>query len=56
MKVKNETQASQGVWFSGDLIWIKPGDSHEGEMTEAESKLVDLNEGLKVAGKPTAKA
>lgn len=52
MKVTNNSQALQGVWFSGDLVWIKPGASHEADMTEAEAKLLDLNEQMKAVGKP----
>lgn len=54
MKVINNAQAARGVWFKGDLVWLKPGEDHEGEMTEAEAKLVDLDDNLKVTGKPAA--
>jgi hypothetical protein len=51
MKVTNKSQAKQGVWFSGELKWIAPGDSAEGDMTEAEAKLLEGNDNLDVSGK-----
>ncbi len=49
VKVTNNSAALQGLRFNGELVWIKPGESHEAAMTDHERKSI-LNDLLDVSG------